>query len=274
MRLHRPIYTLISYNVLCGSFLDPIPVSRFRAQTEKIRKLKPDLVCLQEFNNLHVEKIYRQELSSEYHVLVDRIPHAELARRIVLCASMISVSYVIHPYMAILCVVASMNPYVHNFVVGTQRTGNAVLVHKSHPIDCVKTKEFCRQDGDFLNLIRKRGFIDIQFHDILVRNTHLNHGPDRVNCRETQIYECLEHVTSKTLLVGDFNTENVSPISGFGFRDCTKHLGFTYRKENPLTHRCPSNKRIDYVFSFGVNVLESKKLDFFSDHDAFIIKFQ
>lgn len=274
MRLIRPIYTLLSYNVLCGSFWDPIPQSRFLLQTEKIRKLRPDIVCLQEFNNVYVENIYRKELSSDYHFLLHRISKQEIARRLLLCSVMITISYIVHPTMAIVCTIATINPYIHNFIVGTQKTGNIILLHKSHPITSVKTKEFERQDGDILNWIRKRGYIDIMFYDILIRNTHLSHGKDPIDDRQKQIDECIDDKCKRMLLVGDFNTEKVSRICENGFKDCSGHLGYTYRKENPLTVGLKCDKKIDYIFSQGVEVIQTTKLDVCSDHDGFIIRFQ
>ena len=273
MRGFRPMYTLLSCNVLCGSFMDPVPTSRFIAQTQKIRKLRPDIVCLQEFNNSFVERIYRKELSDEYHFMVDRIDHKELGRRILLCASMVSISYILHPVIAFIFVITSINPYIHNFIIGTQKTGNAILLHKSHPPTSIKTKEFENQIGDSLNLMRKRGFVDIFFNDILIRNTHLNHGKDKVECRKDQIDECLNGVCHRTLLVGDFNTENIYPIQKFGFQDCTSHLGCTYRVSNPLTYRLKKDKNIDYIFSYNVNIINAKKMDLFSDHDALFLEF-
>lgn len=176
--------------------------------------------------------------------------------------------------MAFLFVITSINPYIHNFVIGTQKTGNAILLHKSHPLTSISTKEFDRQYGDSLNLMRRRGYVDIFFNDILIRNTHLNHGKDRAECRKVQMEECLDGICHRTLLVGDFNTENISSIHEFGFQDCTSHLGCTYRIANPLTHRLKRDKRIDYIFSYNVNIINAKKMDLFSDHDALFLEFK
>lgn len=268
------MYSLLSYNVLCGTFTDPTPRQRFERQAEKIKTIKPDIICLQEFNNHHVENIYRKILENDYHFMLERVDKYELGRRFVMCASMLTVLFVIHPAVATVFVISALNPYIHNFMVGTQKTGNAVLIHKSHPVGAIYAKEFRNQDGDILNLIRKRGFVDIMFYNTLIRNTHLNHGKDVADYRQTQMVECLREICDSTLLVGDFNTEKIHPICEYGFMDCTGQLGCTYRKSNPLTHtRLSRDKRIDYVFSYNVQVANATKMDMFSDHDALLIHF-
>lgn len=277
MRIPRRVYSysLLSYNVLCGSLLDPLPISRFRVQAQKIKLLRPDVVCLQEFNNRYIEKIYRQELASDYHFVVQSVDILEMGRRLVLCMSLLGFTYVLHPLFSILCVLTTLNPYIHNFMTGSQKTGNAILVHKDHPVTTSKITEFELQGGDMLNWMRRRGFVDTSFYGLRIRNTHLNHGKDDKRCARTlQMSECLGDVCGPVLLVGDFNTENTEMIAKKGFCDLMAPLGCTYRCDNPLTHEIAHDKRIDYIFSKDVHVTDTAKLDFDSDHDALYIRFE
>lgn len=270
------ICSMLSCNVMCGSFTDPLPIHRFKTQAIKIQKLRPEVVCLQEFNNRYVERVYRHELEREYHFIVERVSLQEISRRLMLCMSFMGTSYVIHPFLTIVCVLAILNPYVHNFMVGSQKTGNAILVRRDHPVGVSHVSEFGLQSGDMLNWMRRRGYIETIFRGVVIRNTHLNHGVDEhktCEYRSLQMSECVENLPSPALLVGDFNTENIESICRKGFSDVAAPLGCTFRTDNPLTHTIPKDKRIDYIFAKGVEVLDTNKIDFDSDHDGLYVRF-
>ena len=278
--LLTPVYSLLSLNVLCGSIVHPLPYARLHHQARKVRCLQPDIVCLQEFNNPLVERIYRKELEEQYRFHVHRVDTSELIRRGMVCASVLIASKMIHPVLGWMCVGTMFHPYVFNFILGTQKTGNAILMHKDlevlDPIFAsarTTATEFEYQQGDFLNWMRRRGCIDLQLqdHKLFIRNTHLNYGHLP---KYEQMRECTKHAhQSPTLLVGDFNTQDVIPILVEGYTDATAHLGPTYRKDNPLTIGTRRDKRIDYVFSRGVSIVDATKLDMLSDHDALLVHF-
>lgn len=276
--LVTPVYSLLSLNVLCGSFFHPFPYTRLCHQAQKVRHLQPDIVCLQEFNNPLVEHIYRKELGHLYDFHVHRVDSEELIRRTCLWGGVLLVSKLIHPMVGWACLGTCLHPYVFNFVLGTQMTGNAILTHKNvSAVDpfvegCRSTaREFRFQQGDALNWMRRRGYVDLHLGDkIVVRNTHLNYGNYP---KYEQMHECTAGLKSPCLLVGDFNTQDVVPITNKSFQDTTEHLGPTYRRANPLTLGLCRDKRIDYIFSLGISIIDATKMDMLSDHDALFVHF-
>lgn len=267
-----PVYSLLSLNVLCGTWSDPLPIQRFKSQVTKIKHLQPDIVCLQEFNNPTVEYIFRTYLQQHYDFHIHYVSISEMFRRTIICVSIPIFllwinKYIYYAFMSIL-----FYPYVFNFIIGIQKTGNAIMTHKSirkqiFNIDC---KEFTYQYGDFLNMMRKRGYIDIDIDDIIIRNTHLNHEDNNQN--HHQMVECVQ-LKSPSILVGDFNSQVITPVMTHKFKDITKYLGNTYRQDNKYTKYFTKSKRIDYIFSLDVTVFTAEKLDFDSDHDALFIEF-
>lgn len=258
---------------------DPLPYFRLHQQATKIRHLQPDIICLQEFNNPLVEHVYRKELASTYHFHVHRVPRTELLRRGVLCTSLFLTTKLIHPILGWICLGTLFHPYVFNFLLGNQQTGNAILTHKELEVvdplfrqQCATiVQEFEHQQGDVLNWMRRRGYVELRVGNVFtVRNTHLNYalGPTY-----EQMYECMKDARRPSLLVGDFNTQDVTPLLVQGFKDTTDSLGNTYRKDNPLTLGLAKSKRIDFVFSLGVSIVDSSKLDMLSDHDALFVHF-
>lgn len=269
-----PVYSLLSLNVLCGTWLDPVPIQRIHRQISKIQDLKPDIICLQEFNNPTVEYLYRKNLQQSYDFHVFYVSHFELLRRISICLLLIFSFANIDKYVYFLFTAFLFNPYVFNFIIGKQKTGNIIITHKDIQKDISKPycHEFKYQRGDFLNIMRKRGYIDIHLNNTLtIRNTHLNHYDKYQN--NHQMTECLENLSSPTLLVGDFNSENIIPILAHQFTDTTKSLGHTYRKNNKYAKYFTNNKKIDYIFSKNVSIVTAHKLDLESDHDALFVEF-
>lgn len=278
--LVTPIYSLLSLNVLCGSVVHPFPYFRLSQQARKVRHLEPDIVCLQEFNNPLVEHVYRKELGNRYDFHVHRVEPKELFRRGCLWSGFVLTAKMVHPVLGWICLGTFLNPYVLNFVLGTQKTGNAILTHKDFPqVDHFSygqpmtshVHEFKHQQGDVLNWMRRRGYVDLRLGNrLVIRNTHLNYGR---HPKYEQMHECTAGLESPSLLVGDFNTQDVVPVLNKRFVDTTQHLGPTYRRANPLTFGLFRDKRIDYIFSSGVSIVDSTKLDMLSDHDALFVHF-
>lgn len=269
-----PVYSLLSLNILCGTWTDPVPIQRFKSQLSKIKHLQPHIICLQEFNNPTVEYIYRKNLQDTYDFHIHYVPISEMIRRIIVCLSITISLLWINNYMYYLFMLIMFNPYVFNFIIGTQKTGNAIMTHKNirKQISNIDCKEFTYQYGDFLNILRRRGYIDIHINDITIRNTHLNHKDKNQNYH--QMEECISELKSPSLLVGDFNSEVIIPIlAADKFKDTTKYLGNTYRQDNKYTEYFTKSKRFDYILSWDIPVLTAEKLDFDSDHDALFIEF-
>lgn len=64
--------SLLSLNVLCGTFLDPLPMNRHLYQAKKIHQINPDVLCLQECNNFFVENIYSRQFSPTHNMILAR----------------------------------------------------------------------------------------------------------------------------------------------------------------------------------------------------------
>jgi mRNA deadenylase 3'-5' endonuclease subunit Ccr4 len=109
---------ILSLNVLCGTFLRPLPILRLYKQINKIKKINPDIICLQEFNNPIIEFIYTKELT-EYNIFIERITVKEILRR----TSIITVSGVLFNYLHVvgLYLIVILYPYIFNFIIGTQK---------------------------------------------------------------------------------------------------------------------------------------------------------
>jgi len=271
----KSVYSLLSLNILCGTFLDPLPIQRLRTQARRIQKLSPDIICLQEFNNPIIEYIYKNELGKNYDFHIHRVPQIEFARRFMICATGLIAIHTISPVMTSLYLGMFLNPYLSNFILGTQCTGNAILTHKTLQIDTqthTKVKEFTYQNGDFLNWMRRRGYIELSFKGITIRNTHLNYG--RSSPKFEQMNECMDNLPSPSLLVGDFNTDNVIPILIEGYKDISSCRGPTYRCDNKYTTGLKKDRCIDYIFSNSIPIESIQKLDLESDHDALFIQFK
>lgn len=268
MRCH---FSLLSLNVLCGTFFDPLPIRRHMSQIKKIREMNPDILCLQEFNNPYIEQMYSNEFCKTHHLIVQRRTRKDYLQRFsVLSVLCLGISKVFSPVLFLLA-----NPYIHNFLIGNQEIGNVLFVKKD--ISVVKTNsiQFKTQTGDFLNLFRKRGYTECIIHDkIHIRNVHLNHQQNIDNSIQSQIDETFSNLPlDKNLIVGDFNLDNFCFPSHF--EDCCQHLGPTYRIDNPLTDLLQEDKRIDYIFSNNVKIISSTKIiDLESDHDGLLIHFE
>jgi endonuclease/exonuclease/phosphatase family metal-dependent hydrolase len=251
--------SLLSLNVLCSTFFDPLPYKRIQRQAQLINDLQPDILCLQEFNNMFIENIYTRELSDKYLFYIDRVTTSEMYRRAIIvcvywllmfrCGAAYGIFVICHPFF--LC-----------FITGTQKTGNAVCCKKNLVITDFNVVEFKNQYGDFLNIFRRRGYIEFKIGDILIKNVHLNFGDDQ-KYLDLQMKELLVVQYPQTLLLGDFNTTDTYVIANDGFVDEMRELGNTHEHE----------KRIDYVFQKGVDILEKKKMDLLSDHHGLFIRF-
>ena len=271
-------FSLLSLNVLCGTFFDPLPIKRHLSQIKKIRELNPDILCLQEFNNPYIEQIYTNEFCKTHNLIVQRRTKIDYFHKL----SMLSVVCmgIVNIFSPLLLLI--VNPYIHNFVIGNQEIGNVLFIRKEISITKTKSKGFKTQTGDFLNLFRKRGYTECVINDkIHIRNVHLNHKQnfiDNDGCNnisiQNQILESFADILSEnSLIVGDFNLEHFNYPDKF--IDCCKDLGPTYRKENPLTENLKKDKRIDFIFSKNLDIISKKKLtNLESDHDGLLIHFE
>lgn len=270
MRL--PFRSVLYGNVLCGTLLSPLPITRLCRQVNLITKWRPHVVCLQEFNNIIVEKIYRSRLEEHYNFYIAR-DYKQTYYNVFLLTVMIGISSV---WLGMKISVCLLYPYISLFLCGSQLTGNAVLISKDIPQPNVfQTVNFIYQKGDFLNIARPRGYQILTWSSFntSIINTHLNHINDN---QQPQIQELasLRHPSRFTLMGGDFNTENVTALTRKRLVHLTQDVGFTFRKDNPYNLWRSNSSQIDHIFASSLPCLCAiHKKCFESDHDALLLNF-
>jgi endonuclease/exonuclease/phosphatase family metal-dependent hydrolase len=206
-----------------------------------------------------IENIYTIELSDKYLLYIDRVTIYEMFRR----ATIVCIYwFLMFRFGAAYGIFVICHPFFFCFITGDQKTGNVVFYKKELLITDFNVVEFKNQHGDFLNVFRRRGYVEFKIGDILIKNVHLNFGDDQ-KYLDRQMKELLDVQACQTILIGDFNTTNTHVIVNDGFMDEMREYGCTHEH----------GKRIDYVFQKGVNIIEKKKLHLLSDHYGLFIKF-
>ena len=133
----------------------------------------------------------------------------------------------------------------------------------------MKTTFFQEQRGDWLNLVRPRGYLTsrLLFHGmpLYVVNTHLNLGEQ--GYRRRQVEELTRHCQvlgeeGSVVVCGDFNvtpeSEEIQLLcSRAGVRDALEEKGCvepTWSSRNPLTHGVlrEGDHRCDFIFYRGL----------------------
>ena len=263
-------YRILSLNLLCGTFTSPFPYNRLLQQINKIQLLDPDIICLQEFNNPFIEYIYKIKLSNIYNFYIERISLSEIFRRIIIIWTIGFLFYFINKILFIIYWLIIYYPYILLFIIGNQETGNAILYKKNLKIDNFSTKRYNYQSGDFLNIIRKRGYIKFNINNITIINTHLNHTNET---QKNQIKELLDLTDEKVIIIGDLNTENITEFINKKFIDAGKYLGHTLRINNPnVTDIIKKDKRIDFVLYRNITDILIDKHYLESDHDGLLFE--
>lgn len=263
----------MSLNVLCGTFFNPLPIARHLRQARLIKQLNPDIICLQECNNFIIESVYTKTLANTHNLIVERRSIKDYVHRVI----NILIIATCFSYFCPLIKYVLLNPYIHNFIFGSQKIGNVIYLKKRFEKRNARSVAFHSQTGDILNLARQRGYTEfVLMNQVLVRNTHLNHQQCLLDPTNESTHQQIREVFSdcnqeKMLIVGDFNVEQVRPSNKF--KDIGIHLGPTYRKQNPLAST-NDDKRIDYIFAKNVTITHAQKLtNLESDHDAIYIYF-
>jgi endonuclease/exonuclease/phosphatase family metal-dependent hydrolase len=260
---------ILSLNILCGTYFDPLPINRFKIQIRQIIALNPDVICLQEFNNFIIEYLYKKYLSENYNFIIFHISILEYIRRILLLLFVLCITKYVNIFLFLFVIINILNPYFFQFFLGNQKTGNAILLKKTIHFKNPTVYTFKNQLGDFLNIIRHRGFLKCEINGITFINTHLNNS----NYNQNQIQELIyQNCESKIIICGDFNTENIHLFDKYNFKNKTHLLGFTYRNENSLVPFYIKSKIIDYIFYKNITIKYQYKLDLYSDHDALLIE--
>ena len=183
------------------------------------------------------------------------------------------------------------NTTAYNFLLNEINGGLITLIKKKliNKDDIEYTYyDFKEQNGDFLNLINKRGYqkliINLNNSKLILINTHLNQPIKKCKYRIKQINE-LYNISSNyknCILLGDFNsTKDYKELIKIeeNFVDSLNDNEFTWDINNILTqnfyYRQNSNKKIDYIFLKNIEFNYSKilfKEPLASDHYGILVE--
>jgi len=256
---------------------------RLDSQIEEIKKLNPDIFCLQEMYSSNLLDIYKEHFPNfKCFYIKDTIAFNHIFLYAVMLAFYL---YIIHlplntEYILFLLVLFSSCCYYFVFyttpgifINGNIRTANVIFYRR----DKFKYKSgnahhFNNQDGDILNIGRKRGFITLNLtykgKEIQVINCHLSNKQDNLERyqppisninRYEQVIQLIKANKLKDskipiIICGDFNSCNttleVTKLKEYMQQTLENKYNHTWSKSNDLTslfHICDDHQA-DYIF--------------------------
>ena len=282
--------SLLTYNIYIGhpfyilegkhSLVQSI---RLQSQIQHIKKLNPDIFCLQEMHSTHLLSYYRNNFP-EYNCFYKKNPFA--INQVILLFIILSIFfYITHlhldsKYIFLLVIIFFANCYylifytpAGIFLNGNIQTAN-VIFYKRRKFTFIKghVHYFKNQDGDILNIIRQKGFLCLTLKhkgkDIQIVNCHLSNKQEfceryqpctaDIN-RYEQIIQIIKTCfipNSKipTLLCGDFNSCNytleIQKLKEYMQNSLQNKPNHTWNKKNPLTSlfHIIEDHQGDYIF--------------------------
>jgi len=282
--------SLLTYNIYLGhpyyilegkhSLVQSI---RLQSQIKHIKILNPDIFCLQEIYSTHLLARYKTHFP-EYKCFYKKDPFAR--NQVVLMAIILSIFlYITHlhldsKYILLLIVIFVGNCYyilfytpVGIFLNANIQTANVIFYKRNKfSFKNAAIHYFKNQDGDILNMIRKKGFVCLtlnhQGKDIKVINCHLSNKQEFCEryqpCtsdlnRYEQIMQIIKtcFITNSkipTLLCGDFNSCNdtleIQKLKEYMQHSLQNKANHTWNKKNPLTtlFHIIEDHQGDYIF--------------------------
>lgn len=272
----HPYYFLEGKHSLAQSF-------RLESQVEEIRKLNPDIFCLQEMYSSDILEVYKEHFPDfNCFYIKDALAFNHICLYTFIFAFYI---YIIQlplssEYILFLCILFSCCCYYFifytaagNFINGNIRTANVIFYKKNKfKYKSGSAHYFHNQDGDILNMGRKRGFITLNLlhknKEIQVINCHLSNKQDNLERYQPPIsninrYEqVLQLIKTNKLnkskipiiICGDFNSCNitleVTKLKEYMQQTLENKYNHTWSKSNDLTslfHICDDHQA-DYIF--------------------------
>ena len=272
----HPYYLLEGKHSLAQSF-------RLDSQIEEIKKLKPDIFCLQEMYSSNLLDIYKEHFPDfKCFYVKDTIAFNHIVLYAIILASYL---YILHlplntEYILSLFVLFSSCYYYFIFyttpgifINGNIRTANVIFYKKDKfKFKNGRAHHFHNQDGDILNMGRKRGFITLNLtykdKEIQIINCHLSNKQDTLERyqppvsninRYEQVLQLIKTLELKNtqipiVICGDFNSSNttleVSKLKEYMSQTLAETYNHTWSKSNDLTslfHICDDHQA-DYIF--------------------------
>ena len=272
-------FSLLSFNVYSGPFSsESSNIARYRHQLVEIRRLNPDIVCLQEYNTGEVEYIYKSEMERMgFRCCVGRRSMSNILRSALLSSVML-VHHGVRKY--------SLGTQDSGLCVWWKQAAFEVIGHESVPFDVV--------GSDPLTFIRPRGFLSVNLRhkptnkQIHVVNTHLNLRSEKDRSEQSQQLLQYIHENSHsipTIVAGDFNTVNEKEdaihvfVKENAFLDFFEGTGPTYYLDTPdvdwFGTLQGSDKRCDFILGKGLRpsdrvIIPGRQLR--TDHEALLVR--
>lgn len=239
---------------------------RLKKIINNIKNCNFDIFALQEVNNIEFVNLLKKNCGEKYIFYYNE--KNLYFQQIILIVFLFLIYFFVRDTIAIcftfLCInFLFKNSTIYNFLMGDVSGGLLMLINKDL-IHEEKSKllfnEYKCQDGDFLNVINKRGYqkINIKFNskEIYIYNTHLNSVNNKSTYREKQINELFQETSDKdtVILLGDFNSPkdyNEMKLDKFKLVDTNiQEELVTWDMNNHLTKTLlsePCHQKIDYI---------------------------
>lgn len=301
-------FAVTTFNIFVGPPIGKIDISRFSKLATVLQDECADMYCLQEVFSERVVELLKEKLSHEYHFLYGRnglsrtlaryAAHVACCllvfalvvatRRLVLLFSTSwiagSLSALIVAILGFHCVLHAQRTVLWSFCFTGPAGGVLTMCRKDFgEVASNSFHAFDEQRGDFLNLVRKRGFlcteIRVQGYLVTFLNMHTNAFPSisLLNAypmpsleRQKQLRQGFAHAANSghdgaLIVVGDFNTTpelQEIPASEFGLESAWKigDVCVTVPLTKALLQVFPATETdmcLDYQFSKGLKVEEA-----------------
>ena len=265
---------------------------RLDSQIAEIKKLTPDIFCLQEMYSSDLLDIYKEKFPAfDCFYVKDTIAFNHIFLYALLLAFYI---YIIHlplntEYILLLLILFSCCCYYFVFyttpgifINGNIRTANVIFYRRNKfKYKSGTAHYFHNQEGDLLNIGRKRGFLTLNLtyknKEIQIINCHLSNKQENleryqppvsnINRYEQVLQLIKQHKLKDTetpiIICGDLNSSN-STLEVLKLKECAKQTltekyNHTWSKSNDLTllfHICDDHQA-DYIFYKSLKCIDS-----------------
>ena len=195
---------LLTLNVFQGSpiFNSLENSDRLKQQIRAVKKLNPDIICLQELTS-HLAYLQYKEAFSEYKFVstFNSSPNIIVCLILLLC-------FCAYPSISLpILIIAIRFPALHWLI--WQNSGLVVALKKKYSVLYKKEKTYETQTGDWMNYVCPRKYVNVKFvwddRVFSLINTHLNaFGEDEHRGKQ------LKEVLGADIICGDFNTHRLS----------------------------------------------------------------
>lgn len=310
-------FSVITFNIFIGPPCGSIELARFRKQAAFLRDEAADVYCLQEVFSPAIIGIFEEELGAHYNMVYGKSDRARIALKYVAQCFMYLLLAVLLRFLAHLGNISRRHSLFLSLICGglivywlwrfARRRVLWAFLWGSIPGGLVvmyrkESAQMCRHDyhsfkvqgGDFMNVVRRRGYLCsklvIRGKPVTIVNAHTNafptisiHNAEPVPSveRAAQLHQACAEADcigkdEGCIVAGDFNTnpeDNEIPAKMYGLVNCwsSGDLCVTLPLTATLKHVFPETERdlcSDYQFSKALTIDCAKVLQTgdLSDH--------